>query len=89
MPTVKAYLFTIARNLYRRGRCIQSRQVPIDEELRNPALSPLARALQKQEVQIMLAGSQELPELSRVALLVYEKSGRKNDGAFSSRAAVG
>ncbi|MFZ0498665.1 MAG: type II toxin-antitoxin system HigB family toxin [Steroidobacteraceae bacterium] len=45
MPTVKAYLFTVARNLYRRGRCIQSRQVSIDEELRDPALSPLARAL--------------------------------------------
>ena len=75
MTTVKAYLFTIARNLYRHGRRIQSRQVAIDEDLRDPALGPLAQAAQKQEVQSMLAGLQELPELSRSALLMYAVDG--------------
>ena len=75
MTTVKAYLFTIARNLYRHGRRIQSRQVSIDEQLRDPGSSPLAQAVQKQEVQSMLAGLQELPELSRAALLMYAVDG--------------
>lgn len=42
--TVKAYLFTIARNLYRHARRIQARHVALDEEIMDPSLSPPAEA---------------------------------------------
>lgn len=38
--TVKAYLFTIARHLYRHGRRIHSRHVALDEQLVDPLIEP-------------------------------------------------
>jgi RNA polymerase sigma-70 factor (ECF subfamily) len=75
IATVKAYLFTIARNLYRHGRRIQSRHVALDEQLLDPSLSPPAVLAHQQQFQSMLAGLQQLPELSRAALLMYAVDG--------------
>jgi RNA polymerase sigma-70 factor (ECF subfamily) len=70
MATVKGYLFTIARNLFLQGLRKKSRQVELDEHLRDPQPSPYAQAEQKEELQAVLAGLQKLPEIDRAALLM-------------------
>ena len=68
--TVKAYLFTIARNLFLQGLRNKSRHVAIDERLADPGANPHAQAQTRAEVQSVLAGLQELPETDRAALLM-------------------
>jgi RNA polymerase sigma-70 factor (ECF subfamily) len=75
VPTVKAYLFTIARNLFLHGLRTQGRSVPMDVELRDPQASPYIQAEQKQEFRAVLAGLQELPEIDRAALLMRALDG--------------
>jgi RNA polymerase sigma-70 factor (ECF subfamily) len=70
MATVKGYLFTIARNLFLQGLRKKSRQVELDDQLRDPQPSPHAQAEQKEELQAVLAGLQKLPEIDRAALLM-------------------
>jgi RNA polymerase sigma-70 factor (ECF subfamily) len=70
MATVKAYLFTIARNLFLQGLRKRSRHVALDEEMRDPQASPYEQAEQKAEVRAVLAGLQKLPEIDRSALLM-------------------
>jgi RNA polymerase sigma-70 factor (ECF subfamily) len=74
--TVKAYLFTIARHLYRHGRRIHSRHVALDEQLVDPLIEPTRwGGAHQQQFQSMLAGLQQLPELSRAELLMYAVDG--------------
>jgi RNA polymerase sigma-70 factor (ECF subfamily) len=68
--TVRAYLFTIARNLFLQGIRKKSRQVSLDEDLRDPQASPYAQAEQKAELRAVLAQMQKLPEIDRAALLM-------------------
>jgi RNA polymerase sigma-70 factor, ECF subfamily len=75
VTSVKAYLFTIARNLHRQGWRTRSRQVPMDEEMRDPGIGPAEQVAQQQRLQSMLAGLQRLPEVSRAALLMYAVDG--------------
>jgi RNA polymerase sigma-70 factor (ECF subfamily) len=75
MATVKAYLFAIARNLYRQGMRRQSRQVALDDELLDPAIGPLAQATQQEQLRHTLARLQELPEQGRAALLMHAVDG--------------
>jgi RNA polymerase sigma-70 factor (ECF subfamily) len=70
VATVKGYLFTIARNLFLQGLRKKSRNVALDEDLRDPQASPYAQAEQKAELQAVLAGLQKLPEIDRAALLM-------------------
>jgi RNA polymerase sigma-70 factor, ECF subfamily len=70
VTTVKAYLFTIARNLFLHGLRTSSRHVQLDQELRDPQPSPYAQAEQKAEFRAVLAGLQKLPEIDRAALLM-------------------
>jgi len=70
MATVKGYLFTIARNLYLQGLRRGRRQVPLPEELLDPAAGPAARAERRSEMEVALAGLQRLAELDRAALLM-------------------
>jgi RNA polymerase sigma-70 factor, ECF subfamily len=70
MATVKGYLFTIARNLFLQGLRKKSRQVELDDQLRDPQPSPYAQAEHKEELQAVLAGLQKLPEIDRAALLM-------------------
>jgi len=70
VATVKGYLFTIARNLYLQGLRKKSRQVALDEDLRDPQASPHAQAEQKEELRAVLARLQKLPEIDRAALLM-------------------
>lgn len=68
--TVKAYLFTIARNLFLQGLRKKSRHVALDEDLRDPQASPYAQAEEKAELAAVLAKLQKLPEIDRAALLM-------------------
>jgi RNA polymerase sigma-70 factor (ECF subfamily) len=70
MATLKGYLFTIARNLYLQGLRRGRRQVPLPDELLDPAAGPLAQAERSSEMEVALAGLQRLAELDRAALLM-------------------
>ena len=72
MATVKAYLFAIARNLYRQGLRRQAREVALDDELLDPRIGPLAQAAQQEHT---LARLQQLPEQGRAALLMHAVDG--------------
>ncbi len=73
--TVKGYLFTIARNLYRQTWRKKSRNVALNEDMRDPAASPEARAVAGAELQAVLAALQQLPEEDRAALLMRANEG--------------
>jgi RNA polymerase sigma-70 factor, ECF subfamily len=75
MATVKAYLFTIARNVYRQGLRGRSRHVALEEDFQDPGLGPLAQAAQQERLQTTVALLQRLPEASRTALLMHAVDG--------------
>jgi RNA polymerase sigma-70 factor, ECF subfamily len=68
--TVKGYLFTIARNLYLESLRRSSRQVELDDSLRDPAPTPSARAEQASEWSALATGLRALPEVDRAALIM-------------------
>jgi RNA polymerase sigma-70 factor (ECF subfamily) len=70
VATVKAYLFTIARNLFLQGLRKKSRQIELSPTLPDSQPSPLAQSEQKEELRIVLARLQRLPEIDRAALLM-------------------
>jgi len=73
--TVKAYLFMIARNLYRaelkRGR----RQTVLDNSLPDPRSGPQSSVDFRLDMQDALKALQTLPELDRAALLMHVQDG--------------
>jgi|SRR5580698_2447601 RNA polymerase sigma-70 factor (ECF subfamily) len=75
MATVKAYLFTIARNLFLQGLRKKSRHVALDEELRDPQAGPHVQAEQKEKLRTVMTQLQKLPEASRSALLMRAVDG--------------
>ena len=77
--TVKGYLFTIARNLHRQSLRKKSRNVALNDEMRDPAASPEARAAAGAELHAVLAGLQQLPEEDRAALLMCASEGLTYD----------
>ena len=72
--TAKAYLFTIARNLYLEGLRRTGRQAArhteLDENLPDPAARPDAAATGKSELERVMAALRELPEVDRTVLLL-------------------
>ncbi|HTU35581.1 MAG TPA: RNA polymerase sigma factor [Candidatus Acidoferrum sp.] len=68
--TVKSYLFTIARNVYRDAQRKGWRRVPLSDEKLDPRPSAHAHLEQKQELAGVLAALQELSEVDRAALLM-------------------
>jgi RNA polymerase sigma-70 factor, ECF subfamily len=70
VASVKAYPFTIARNLLADSRRREARQVELPALLRDPAPGPDARAEDRQELGLVLAALQQLPEVDRAALLM-------------------
>jgi RNA polymerase sigma-70 factor (ECF subfamily) len=75
LATVKAYLFTIARNLYIQGLRRDSRRTSLDEHLPDHALSPEAAAEQRAELRAVVLALQQLPEVDRTALLMHVQDG--------------
>ncbi len=72
--TVKAYLFTIARNLFLQGLRTKKRHVELPEEekqqFHDPKPGPHAQAEKKAEYEAVLAEMQRLPEADRAALVM-------------------
>jgi RNA polymerase sigma factor (sigma-70 family) len=59
--TVKAYLFMIARNLYRAGLRERGRTAALDETVRDPRPGPEASAASRLTLEAVLARMQALP----------------------------
>lgn len=75
LPTVKGYLFTIARNLHRQGWRSRARQSALDADLTDRAPGPDAQAEGRAELAEVLAALQELPEVDRAAVLMRAQDG--------------
>jgi RNA polymerase sigma-70 factor, ECF subfamily len=70
LESVKAYLFTIARNLHRKQWRRGSRQEALDETMPDPATQPDEAAVNREEFQRTLAAVHTLPEMDRTVLLL-------------------
>lgn len=68
--SVKAYLFTIARNLHRKQWRRAARHEPLEEGMPDPAASPDEAAANRDEFQRTLAAVHTLPEIDRTVLLL-------------------
>ncbi|HET6327988.1 MAG TPA: RNA polymerase sigma factor [Planctomycetaceae bacterium] len=73
--TVKAYLLTIARNLYRGERKRAARQVDLDATFPAQDPGPEALALGRLELAAVFEALQKLPEADRAALLMHAQDG--------------
>jgi RNA polymerase sigma-70 factor (ECF subfamily) len=73
--TVKAYLLTIARNLFLSERKRTGRQVAVDANLIDPSPGPQAIAESRTELDAALEALQALPEIDRAALLMHVQDG--------------
>lgn len=68
--TVKAYLFTIARNLYLEGQRKAQRQVAMVSEYADPAPRPETVVEERLDLQAVLGTIQDLPEVDRAVFLL-------------------
>lgn len=69
-PTVKTYLFAIARNLYRDMQRRQERHAEFEEHMTDKRISAQTHLEQTAEVRAVVAALQQLPEIDRTALLM-------------------
>ncbi len=78
LPTVKSYLFAIARNYYLQSLRKRSRQndlAEIEQAAIDPSPGPEAAVQQKLELNRILIALQEAPEIDRSALLLRAQEG--------------
>lgn len=75
VATAKAYLFMIARNLYRGGLKRHAREAQLDESLPDLKPSPDILAGTRMELQAVLEALKTLPETDRAALLMHAQDG--------------
>jgi RNA polymerase sigma-70 factor (ECF subfamily) len=73
--TVKAYLLTIARNLYLAERKRAARQVALSGDLPDRKPDPEEVARGRLELDAVLKALQTLPEVDRAALLMHVQDG--------------
>src|SRR5712691_2826786 len=69
-PTVKSYLFTIARNAYTDLFRRAARHTQLDENMPDTRISAQTQMEQSAEVRAVLAALQQLPEMDRTVLLM-------------------
>ena len=69
-PTVKNYLFAIARNLYWDRQRRHERHAQLDEQMTDKRINAQTHMEQTAEVRAVLRTLQQLPELDRTALLM-------------------
>lgn len=69
-PTVKSYLFTIARNAYHDVQRREWRKTELDEGKADEGIGMHAHLEQKEEVKAVIAALQQLPEIDRTILLM-------------------
>jgi len=70
LESVKAYLFTIARNLHRKQWRRTSRHEALDEAMADPATSPDETAVNRDEFERTMTAVHALPEIDRTVLLL-------------------
>lgn len=73
--SVKAYLFTIARNVYRQVLRSERPRLDLDERLPDPAPDPQTTANGREQLGRVLTGLGELSEIDRAALLMRALDG--------------
>jgi RNA polymerase sigma-70 factor, ECF subfamily len=73
--TVKAYLFMIARNLYKDELTRKARQIALDDNAVDPKPGPDAIAGGRLELDAVLKALQALTEIDRAALLMSAQDG--------------
>jgi RNA polymerase sigma-70 factor (ECF subfamily) len=73
--SIKAYLFTIARNLHRKQWRRASRNELLSEDLADPQLRPDEAAANRDEVRQAMAALRVLSELDRTVLLLRAEEG--------------
>jgi RNA polymerase sigma-70 factor (ECF subfamily) len=69
-PTVKSYLFTIARNAYIDLLRRAARHTQLEENMPDTRISAQTQMEQSAEVRAVLAALQQLPEMDRTVLLM-------------------
>jgi RNA polymerase sigma-70 factor (ECF subfamily) len=69
-PTVKSYLFTIARNAYIDLWRRAARHMQLDDNMPDARISAQTQMEQSAEVRAVLAALQQLPEIDRTVLLM-------------------
>ena len=69
-PTVKSYLFTIARNAYTDLLRRAARHTQLDENMPDTRISAQTQMEQSAEVRVVLVALQQLPEMDRTVLLM-------------------
>ena len=69
-PTVKSYLFTIARNAYTDLLRRAARHTQLDENMCDTRISAQTQMEESAEVRAVLAALQQLPEMDRTVLLM-------------------
>jgi len=69
-PTVKSYLFAIARNAYTDLLRRAARYTQLDENMPDTRISAQRQMEESAEVRAVLAALQQLPEMDRTALLM-------------------
>ncbi len=75
MDSVKAYLFTIARNLHRKQWRRASRLETLDEGMPDPAISPAEVAANRDDSNRAFAAMRALPEIDRTVLMLRAEDG--------------
>ncbi len=75
MGTVKAYLLTIARNLFLQRLRRSRRQGELDENVADLSPGPDQQAEQRDELRAVLQELQKLPEVDRAALVMRAQQG--------------
>jgi len=69
-PTVKSYLFTIARNAHTDLLRRSARHTQLDDNMPDHHISPHTQMEQRAEVRAVLDALQQLPEIDRTILLM-------------------
>ncbi len=70
LPTVRAYLFTIVRNLFLHHVRDQRRRAPLDRDAVDERPGPEERATDQRDLALVLRAIGALPEVDRSALLM-------------------
>lgn len=70
-PTVKSYLFAIARNLYLDLQRRQERHAELDEHMTDKRIGAQIHMEQTAEIRAVLVALRQLPEIDRTALLMH------------------
>lgn len=70
LPTVKAYLFAIVRNLYRTSLRDVRRAAPLEDEHASPGPSAEESVVSRSELSRLVAALARLPEVDRAAVLM-------------------